>query len=140
VAVQVMSLLCPGVVAALWGLLRRRGRLAWIAPALFGLLVASGGLMVPAAASPLALSALAIAAGLACVALIDFASRKGGGHAPDEDENEGDGGTGRRLSPPRPSGGPAGDPLWWPEFERTFWAHVRAGSRTPGTDRLTRRP
>jgi hypothetical protein len=50
-----------------------------------------------------------------------------------EDEAGGEGGGGNdRL--PRPPDAPAGEPDWWPEFERAFAAHVAARSQGVGQD------
>jgi hypothetical protein len=141
-AVEVVSLVWPGVVVALWAFVRRRRAAALMAPALFAALVVSGGLMVPAAnaGSAAALCALAVALGAACAALIDFVARAEGRGQADEDDNDAGGGGGhRRLPPPPPRGGPAGDPVWWPGFERAFWAHVTARSGTAVSARPSER-
>jgi hypothetical protein len=42
----------------------------------------------------------------------------------DDDDGDSRGGGGRGGPGPDAPRGPAGDPAWWPEFERQFAAHV----------------
>jgi len=54
---------------------------------------------------------------------------------PSQEDDDGDsgsgGGGGRRRPTPPPQ--PGGDPVWWPEFERQFAAHVRSRSQEGST-------
>lgn len=50
------------------------------------------------------------------------------GQRGDDGDGE-DGGGGRRPDPPAPSRPPDGEPVWWPEFEREFAAHVARVAR-----------
>ena len=99
VALEVMSFACPFLVAGAWAAMRRRGRPALMAPALYAALVGTGGLMIPAAERqlPFPVCALGIAFALAWAGLIDFI-RPDQGHGP-EDHND-DGGGGGRPPPP----------------------------------------
>jgi hypothetical protein len=57
-----------------------------------------------------------------------FARRARPSQEDDDGDDSGSGGGGgpRRPTPPPQ---PGGDPVWWPEFERQFAAHVRSQSR-----------
>ena len=47
----------------------------------------------------------------------------------DTDPGGGGGGPGRPRGPSSGPRGPASDPVWWPEFERQFAAHIEAARR-----------
>ena len=71
-----------------------------------------------------------ISATIASVAIIfGIASTLAGLRGPrprpcDDDDGDSGGGDGRGGPGPHAPRSPAGDPAWWPEFERQFAAHV----------------
>jgi hypothetical protein len=79
------------------------------------------------------------AVGIAFLALMTFGGLAIGLLArrarPSQEDDDGDSGSGggggpRRPTPPQQ---PGGDPVWWPEFERQFAAHVRSLSQEGST-------
>jgi hypothetical protein len=44
----------------------------------------------------------------------------------DSDDGDGQGGGGQGRGPTPPARPPDSDPIWWPEFERQFAAHVQS--------------
>lgn len=74
----------------------------------------------------IALVLILVPAGIMLAALIAAARTSGGGHGPGHDDEQGSGGGGGSDRLPRPPLTPpgAGEPAWWPQFERDLAEYV----------------